>query len=108
MTEIPGDHSVSPQRRGIYKQECYRGVKLFQESLDEYQKSTLEAQKEKYRDVMEKAMEVIRETAAQCLSQELQKEEKNLQKDYSNFMSNPSPTNLQKLQQDLTNFEKRI
>ena len=105
MTDIEG---ITPQARAIYKEECVRGTSLFQKTLQEYQKSQLDAQKEQYKDVMEKALQIIRETAAQCLNQEMQKEEMQLEKDYQQFIANPSPENLKMLNDDLQHFKKKM
>ena len=104
MTQIEGDSHVSKQ----YRQECSQGVKLFQETLKAYQSSDIAAQKEKYKDVMGKALQIIHETATRCLSEELQKEEINLEKDYKNFIANPSQANLDKLSSDLNHFQKGV
>jgi hypothetical protein len=108
MTEIGGDKPVSHQMRETYMKQCSRGVSLFQETLKEYQKSQIDAQKEEYKDVMEKALKIIKETAAQALSQEMQKEELQLEKDYKNYIANPSQDNLNTLTRDLKHFKKEI
>lgn len=108
MTDIQGDKPISPQTREIYRQDCERGVNLFQQSLEAYQSSQIDAQKEAYKDVMEKALQVIHETASQFLTQEKQKEELNLEKDYQNYIANPTPENLKTLNQDLQHFKKGI
>lgn len=105
---IEGDKPVSPQDRKAYQEECARGVSLFKKTLQEYQKSQMPAQKEEFKDVMEKALLVIHETANACLSKELQKEEINLEQDYRKYIANPSPENLDKLNSDLQHFQKNI
>ncbi len=107
MTNVDND-PPSPQMREVYKQECVRGVELFQKSLQEYQKSQIPAQKEEYKDVMDKALHIIQETAAQCLGPEMQKEEGTLQQDYDKFIANPSPQNLKTLNNDLEHFKRKI
>jgi len=94
--------------RATYKQECAQGVNLFQQTLDAYQKSQIPAQQKEYRDVMEKALQIIHETATRCLSAELQKEEVNLEQDYKKYISSPTPENLNKLNDDLNHFQKGI
>ncbi|HNA62353.1 MAG TPA: hypothetical protein PKW79_04690 [Rhabdochlamydiaceae bacterium] len=108
MASIDGDKPITPQMKEIYKQECTRGVELFQRSLKEYQKSQIPAQKDEYRDVMDKALQIIKETASQCLGKEMQKEGSNLQKDYDTFIANPSDNNLNRLNNDLEHFKKEI
>jgi hypothetical protein len=108
MTDIEGSKPITPQARAIYKEECVRGVSLFQKTLQEYQKSQIDAQKAQYKDVMEKALQIIQETAAQCLSQEMQKEQLQLGKDYEQFTANPSAENLKILSDDLQHFQKKL
>jgi hypothetical protein len=108
MAGIEGDSPVTPQMREVYKQECSRGVELFRRSLQEYQKSQIPAQKEEYKDVMEKALQIVHETATQCLSKEMQKQELELEKGYNDFIANPSPDNLKKLDTNLQHFQKEI
>ena len=108
MTDIDAGAPLTPHVRDTYRKQCERGVALFQKTLEEYQQSELPAQKEKYKDVMGKAMLVIQETAAKFLSQELQKQQQGIEKDYEKFIANSSPENLNKLQKDLQNFQKKI
>jgi len=91
-----------------YKHECAQGVHLFKETLLAYQTSQIPEQKTKYQDVMEKALQIIQETATRCLSAELQKEETKLEQDYKNYIASPTPENLQRLNQDLDHFERGI
>lgn len=105
MTGIEGD---TPQIRPTYKQECAQGVHLFKQTLAAYQKSDIPEQQEKYKDVMQKALLIIHETAARCLSAELQKEEINLEQDYKNYIASPTPENLNQLQNDLEHFKKGV
>ncbi len=108
MTGIEGDQPITPQMRAQYKQECARGIELFKETLQEYQKSQIPAQKDEYKDVMDKALQVIRETVPQCLSAYMQKEEKELEHDYDAFIHNPSPQNYNKLAEDIKHFERQL
>jgi uracil DNA glycosylase len=96
------------QNREAYQQECAQGVHLFKETLTAYQTSQIPEQKIKYQDVMEKALQIIHETATRCLSQELQKEESTLEQDYKNYIASPTPENLSKLNQDLDHFQKSV
>lgn len=108
MADIEGGESITPQMRQTYKEECARGVKLFQDSLKEFQKSQIPAQKEEFKDVMDKALQVIRETASMCLSKEMQKEETTLESDYNSYIANPTPEGLNKLNNDLEQFQKNV
>lgn len=108
MPGIEGDSSINPQMRQEYQKECTRGLTLFQQTLQAYEQSHLDAQKEQYKEVMGKALQVIRETAAQCLSQEMQKKELRLENDYQAFINNPSPEHLKQLNQDVQQLIDKI
>ena len=95
----------SPQDKALYKQEFDKAVHLFQKSLSAYEQSQIQGQKDAFKDVMKKALEVIHQTLPQVINQKLaeQKEHK-LTQDYNQFLSNDSPKNVQKLLADLNNL----
>lgn len=106
MVGIEGDKPIDPQMKEVFRQECTQGVELFQKSLKAYQKTEDASQREEYKQVMDEAMKLIQQTAAQCLGKELEKSE--LQKDYNQFMEKPSEANLGKLNGDLEQIKKDV
>lgn len=108
MGKIEGESPIPPQLKAVYKKEFSQGVNLFQKSLAEYQKTDAGPKKDKFKEVMDMAMQVMSETAKLCLSKQGQKKESTLEKDYQGFITNASPENLQKLQSDLDNLKKSI
>lgn len=102
---IGGNTPITPQDKEIYKKDFNRAVDLFQQSLDAYEKSQSDPQKAKYKDVMDKCLVVIRETIKEASRQEVEKQLKQVNKDYSNFIANDNPTTYQQLSKDLDSLK---
>ncbi len=101
VDRIEGDSSISPQSKALYKQEFERAVGLFQQSLAAYENSQIPEQKDKYKDVMNRALQIIHETIKEALSKEGQKKGVQLDNDYQAFLNNDNPQTYQKLNKDL-------
>ncbi len=94
--------------RAEYKQDFSKSVDLFQKSLDGYQSSQIPKQQAMYKDVMERTLQIMNETAKLCLSKSAQGQEKTLVKDYENYMSKQTPEGLQKLNTDIDNLKEKL
>lgn len=106
MTDQIGDSSISPKDREIYKQDFNEAVNLFQQSLAAYEKSQIQAQKDKFKDVMDKCQQVIHETIRSAIKKESAKQLQQFDKDYQNFIANDNPQTYQQLNTDLETFKK--
>lgn len=106
MTEQIGDSSISPRDREIYKQDFNEAVTLFQQSLAAYEKSQIQAQKDKFKDVMDKCQQVIHETIQSALKKESAKQLQQFDKDYQNFITNDNSQTYAQLNNDLESFKK--
>ena len=106
MTDPIGN--VPPQDRALYKQDFAKSVDLFKQSLDAYGTSQIPEQKAKYKDVMDRTLQIMNETAKLCLSKGAQNQEKTLATDYQNYMSHESPDGLKKLNTDIEKLEERL
>lgn len=89
--------------KAAYKVEFERGVKLFQDSLAEYEKAgDFAKKKEMLKDVMDKALDVINEAARGFLSKTEAKEQKEkLLSDYAAFLKYGDTDTYAKLNQDV-------
>ncbi len=105
---IEGKPYVSPEDKALFKQDYARGVKLFQNSLIEYENTTEEHKKAKFKQVMDEASTVMNETAKLCLSKKGQKLEKTLEQDYKEFNINTSDEVIEKLRTDITEIQKKL
>ena len=69
MDDSIGGVSPTPEDpRAEYKQDFSKSVDLFQKSLDGYQSSQIPKQQAMYKDVMERTLQIMNETAKLCLS----------------------------------------
>lgn len=107
MSGVEGSGSITPEQKAIYQQEFKRGVNLFRQSLAEYQNSD-GTKKQLFKDVMDKAMQVMNETARAALSKAAQEQESKLEEDYQNYISNESPETKKQLQDDLDRLQKKL
>jgi hypothetical protein len=105
---LSGDGRINPQTQQVYKQEFAEGAKLFQQSLQQYQNSNIPAQKEAFKDVMKKALNIMNETAQLCLSKEAQKKESKLNDDFANFDANDSAQNTKALDSSINSLNRSL
>lgn len=99
--------NIPPSTKDRYKQDFEKGVTLFQQSLSEYQNvGDFEQKKIMLKDVMDKALDVINQSAKGFLSQKNLQQPDQLQKDYEAYLSNASSDTYNKLNQDLERLKK--
>ncbi len=103
---IQGGGEISPQDKVLYRQEFDRAVNLFQQSLTAYEQSQIQAQKEEFKDVMNKALQVIHQTIRQAVDQRVEGREKELDQDYQKFLAQDTPENARQLNNDLNDLKK--
>lgn len=107
MSEVSGP--LGPREKKMYEQEYKHSADLFKRALDQYNKSENPYQKEDFKDVMDKAMQVLNETAQGLMRKELQDQNQKIAKDYENFQKYPGdPDTLDKLKGDLDKAKKSI
>ena len=104
----PGDNSISPAEIKMYEQEYKHGADLFQRALTEYSKADTMFAKEEFKDVMDKAMQVLNETARELKRKELLKQNEQIAKDYASFKKSPNDIVQQKLNDDLDSAKGKI
>lgn len=105
MTEPVGDKNISPQLQETYRNEYARGVTLFKNSLTEHQKAEDGPKKDKFKDVMDKALNIMNESARGFLSTKGQADQKVLQQDYQTYLANHDANSYQKLNKDIDNIK---
>lgn len=103
---VQGSGDLTPQDRVQYRQEFERAVNLFQESLTAYQQSQIPAQKEEFKKVMAKTLEVIHQTIRQVIVERPEQKEKELSSDYQQFLGSDNSKNIAKLSSDLDDLKR--
>lgn len=102
MADVQGKDPVPS-----YRDEFIHSIDLFERGLQGYGQSNIENQKAKFKEVMDRASHVMRETAPQCLNSTDQEQVKQLQEDFQAFSKNASSEMMKKLQNDI-NILKNI
>ena len=112
VDRVPGENSgvgpVSPQDKKAYELEFKQGLSLFQRALDDYSHSENMFQKAEFKEVMEKAMQVLKETASALQKKDLLEQTGKLEKDFGVFEEQESPATMAQLQQDLSSTQKLL
>ncbi|MBS0624879.1 MAG: hypothetical protein JSS32_02375 [Verrucomicrobia bacterium] len=99
---------LSPQEKREYELEYKHGADLFKRALDDYSKSDNIFQKAEFKDVMQQAMQVLNDTAAELKRQELLKQNQAIQKDFAAFQDKDDDASISKLSKDLDKAKKSI
>lgn len=107
MTDPISGKPIPHDLQATYRSEFARGVKLFEKSLKEYQTTSDDeaAKKAKFKDVMNKALTIMNESARGFMNEHAQKEEANFEKDYQSYIAAETPDNAKKLEKDLRNLK---
>lgn len=109
MSDVSGSGPVGPREKKMYEQEYKHGADLFKRALDQYTKSENPYQQAQFKDVMDKAMNVLNETASELMRKELKTQNEAIAKDYATFQKYPDdPDTLAKLNKDLDKAKKSI
>lgn len=108
MTDPISGKSIPPELQATYRNEFSRGVKLFEESLAAYETTPPDevAKKAKFKDVMDKALKIMNESARGFLSASGKSEESKLEKDYQSFLAQDNPENYKKLNEDIRHLKE--
>jgi hypothetical protein len=108
-SSISGMGSVNPHDRKMYEQEYKHSADLFQRALNQYQKSEDPNQQAEFKDVMDRALQILNETATGLMRSELAKQNAVIAKDYDTFQNFPGdPDTVDKLKSDLENAKKSV
>lgn len=108
MSSIDGSQPINPNDRKLYEQDYMHGVDLFQRALAEYSKSQEPHQKEAFREVMDKAMQALNETAQGLKRQDLLKQNGQIQQDLTAFEKSGSDAAKDKLASDLNQAKESL
>lgn len=99
---------LSPHDKKMYEQEYQHSADLFKRALDQYNTAQNPYQKNEFKSVMDKAMEVLSETAQQLMRQELLKQNDQISKDYAAFQDHPDAETQKQLAKDLDRAKRSL
>lgn len=93
---------ITPHEQKMYEQEYKHGARLFQKALHQYTQSDNPFQQDEFHQVMDKAMKVLNQTAAELHRKALLEQNAKIEQDYAAFNDKPEDSSaLEKLKQDL-------
>lgn len=99
----------SPEDKKMYEREYKQGADLFKKALDQYEKSDNPFQKAEFKDVMDKAMGVLNDSAHGMIRKDLEEKNKKIAQDYETFQKYPQDHEAaKKLSQDLDDAKKSM
>jgi hypothetical protein len=98
---------LSPQDKKLYMQEYKHAADLFERALKEAQKSDNPYQKEAFKQVMDKAMHVLEETAGELAKGKLLDHNKKIAEDFAAYRNDPEKS-FDQLVRDLEKAKKSI
>lgn len=84
MTQVEGPNSspINPSDKLRYEKEYLQSVDLFQRALNEYNKTDDMYKKEAFKEVMDKAMQVLNETARELKRTDLVAQNQKISQSY--------------------------
>lgn len=101
--------SLNPDEKKMYEQEYRHSAGLFQKALTQYRKAENPYQQAQFKDVMDRAIEILNEAARGLMRQELQRQNEAISKDYATFQKHPTdPDTVNKLNHDLEMAKKSV
>lgn len=108
MTESIQGPRPSREDMKMYAQEYKHGVDLFQRALVEYKSAHEVHKKDAFRNVMDKALQVLNETARGMRRNDLLAQNQKIQDDFQTFQSSQSNKDGTKLEGDLAHAKRIV
>jgi hypothetical protein len=109
MGDLSGPGSINPRDKKMYEQEYKQSADLFEKALGQYAKSDNPYQKAEFNDVMDRALNILNETASELMRKELKSQNDKIAQDYATFQKFPDdPDTQEKLKHDLEKAKKLV
>jgi len=99
----------TPREIHMYEQEYRDSAQLFQNAVEHYAKSDNPYQKKEFQEVMDKALQILNETARELNRQSLFDQNAKITKDYASFNKTPDDEKAaDQLAKDLEKAKKSV
>lgn len=106
--DVGGLRHITPQDRAMYQEEYKHGIDLFQRALNEFSSAHEIHKKEAFRQVMDRALQVLNDTARGLKRQDLLEHNKTIGEDFKSYQKTQDDAHKAKLTNDLEQAQKRI
>ncbi len=101
--EISGD----PGKRAEYQREVKEGVHIFEESFKGLQETNFAPKKEEYEKAIDMSLKALHDVAKAMVNKKLMKMKDQLDRDYHQYLDNPSSENQVKVEKDISSLKKQ-
>ena len=108
VDSIQDGGSITPQDKKLYTEEYHHGVNLFKRALNEYSTAGEVHKKDAFRQVMDKALNVLNETAAGLKRQDLIDKNQKIKADYDSYQASQKEDAKKTLTNDLDQADKSV
>src|SRR5690606_13747678 len=99
---------LSSQDRKAYEREYLQGADLFERALDQCSKAEGMYQQEAFKDVMQRAMQVLNEAARGLKREDLQKQNEKIAQDFESYNDRKDALAQRVLMEDLEQAKKKV
>lgn len=106
--EIQGPDKLSQDEIIAYRNEFSKGAELFKDALENYDKSTIPRQKEEFKKVMDKTLNVMNETFNVALRKADPKQREKLVEDYKEYTKESTSQGYDRLHSDIESIQQMI
>ncbi len=108
MAEIRGIDDLNPEELHQYRNEFKRGIKLFQECLENYNEATEPHKKNEFKKVMNNTLDTMNEMVNVALRNHEQKINDKLKQDYERYTATETSQNYNELHKDIKMLKKNM
>jgi ribonuclease HII len=99
---------LSPTDRKLYEQQYKHGVDLYQRAFSEYEKANETNKKEAFLEVMQRASQVIHQTARELHRTDLEKQADKIDQDFASYQAKGDEKSKNALTNDLKSAKRTI
>ncbi len=96
MSEVPNVGPSSSQERKLYQLDYKQGAELFQQALDAHEHANSPFKKAAFQGVMERAMNVMNESARALKEKSLLAQNKTIANDFASYQNGGKPDPLKR------------
>ncbi|MBI2743411.1 MAG: hypothetical protein HYX48_05785 [Chlamydiales bacterium] len=108
MSNIQGPGKPDHHDIQMYAQEYKRGIDLFQRALIEYNSADEVHKKDAFREVMDRALQVLNETAQGMKRDDLVAQNQKIAQDFQTYQNSHSPKDEKVLEKDLNQARRAL
>lgn len=108
MGNTPSPRPITARDKELYKEEYHHGVDLFKRALNEYSAADEVHKKDAFREVMDRALQVLNDTARGLKRTDLLAQNSKIREDFDSYQASQKDTEKNQLVNDLDQADKSV